>query len=189
MGWLGGLMLFRYSDETWVYFWLVKFIFSKRPQKLTKIFTVDLTLRSKCQIYIEDFVKLVAFLENINFTTKTRFWWSFNQISSNISSKIRIWPNLMRLKYFFRLFLLVFVFVLGLTKSKGLQNTKTVKSRNKGPKTKRKYKIELVKVKYLHLIIFEHILFELLKYNGLYNQILALLLHQLIINSWEKKPV
>jgi hypothetical protein len=78
-------------------------------------------------------------------TTKNIFWWSFNQIHtksmSNISSKIRMWPNLMRLRFFvfvFRLFkLLVLVFVFGLTRGKGLQNTKTVESRNKGLKTQR----------------------------------------------------
>ena len=34
----------------------VKFMFSKKATKIDEIFTVDLTLYSKCQIYGEDFV-------------------------------------------------------------------------------------------------------------------------------------
>ena len=42
----------------------VKFKFSKKATKIDKIFTVDLTLCSKCQIDGEDFV---AILEKTNF--------------------------------------------------------------------------------------------------------------------------
>ena len=44
----------------------VKFMFSKKATKMDEIFTVDLTLCSKCQIDGEDIVNL-AFLENMNF--------------------------------------------------------------------------------------------------------------------------
>ena len=47
-----------------------KVIFSKKATKIEKIFTVFLTLCSKCQIDGEDFVIFVAFLENMNFTKK-----------------------------------------------------------------------------------------------------------------------
>ena len=36
--------------------YVVKFVFSKKATKNDEIFTVDLTLCSKCQIYGEDFV-------------------------------------------------------------------------------------------------------------------------------------
>ena len=39
-------------------------MFSKKATKIDEIFTVDLTLCSKCQIDGEDFVIFVAFLEN-----------------------------------------------------------------------------------------------------------------------------
>ena len=42
-------------------------MFSKKATKFDKIFTVNLTLSSKCQIDGEDFVNFVAFLENMNF--------------------------------------------------------------------------------------------------------------------------
>ena len=35
---------------------VIKFMFSKKATKIDKIFTVDLMLCSKCQIYGEDFV-------------------------------------------------------------------------------------------------------------------------------------
>ena len=35
---------------------LIKFLFSKKATKIEEIFTVDLTLCSKCQIDVEDFV-------------------------------------------------------------------------------------------------------------------------------------
>ena len=47
--------------------WL-KFIFSKKATKFDEIFTIDLTLYSKCQIDGEDFVNFCGFLENMNFT-------------------------------------------------------------------------------------------------------------------------
>ena len=46
---------------------MLKFMFSKKATKSDKIFTVDLTLRSKCQIDGEDSSLFVAFLENMNF--------------------------------------------------------------------------------------------------------------------------
>ena len=46
---------------------LIKFMFSKKATKIDEIFTVDLTLCSKCRIDGEDSV-FVAFLENTNFT-------------------------------------------------------------------------------------------------------------------------
>ena len=42
-------------------------MYSKKATKIDEIFTVDLTLCSKCQIDSEDFVDFVAFLENTNF--------------------------------------------------------------------------------------------------------------------------
>ena len=35
--------------------------------KIGELFTIDLTLYSKCQIDGEDFIDFVAFLENMNF--------------------------------------------------------------------------------------------------------------------------
>ena len=46
---------------------VLKFMFSKKATKIDEIFTVDLTLFSKCQIEGEDFVNFLAFLENMNF--------------------------------------------------------------------------------------------------------------------------
>ena len=43
-------------------------MFSKKATKIDEIFTVNLTLCSKCQIDGEDFFNFVAFLENTNFT-------------------------------------------------------------------------------------------------------------------------
>ena len=43
-------------------FGILKFIFSKKATKVDKIFTVDLTLCSKCQIDSEDFVKFCGLL-------------------------------------------------------------------------------------------------------------------------------
>ena len=40
----------------------VKFMFSKKATKIEEIFTVDLTLCSKCQIVSEDFVKFCGLL-------------------------------------------------------------------------------------------------------------------------------
>ena len=42
-------------------------MFSKKATKINEIFTVDLTLCSKCQIYGEDFVNFCGLLENTNF--------------------------------------------------------------------------------------------------------------------------
>jgi hypothetical protein len=40
----------------------IKFMFSKKTTKIDEIFTVDLTVRSKCQIDGEDFVKFCGLL-------------------------------------------------------------------------------------------------------------------------------
>ena len=49
---------------------LVKFTFSEQATKMNKIFTVNLTVSSNCQINGEDFVIFVAFLENMNLKKK-----------------------------------------------------------------------------------------------------------------------
>ena len=41
---------------------MIKFMFSKKAKKIDEIFTVDLTLCSKCQIGVEDFVKFCGLL-------------------------------------------------------------------------------------------------------------------------------
>ena len=41
---------------------LIKFMFSKKARKIDEIFTVDLTLCSKCQIEGEDFANLCGLL-------------------------------------------------------------------------------------------------------------------------------
>ena len=41
---------------------MVKFVFSKKATKIDEIFTVDLTLCSKCQIDGEDFVNFCGLL-------------------------------------------------------------------------------------------------------------------------------
>ena len=47
----------------------LKFMFSKKATKINEIFTVDLTLCSKCQIDSEDFINFCGLLiENMNFT-------------------------------------------------------------------------------------------------------------------------
>ena len=43
-------------------------MFSKKVTKIDEIFTVDLTICSKCQIDGEDFIIFAAFLEKMNFT-------------------------------------------------------------------------------------------------------------------------
>ena len=43
-------------------------MFSEKATKINEVFTVDLTLCSKCQIFCEDLSIFVAFLENMNFT-------------------------------------------------------------------------------------------------------------------------
>ena len=41
---------------------MVKFMFSKKATKIDKIFNVDLTLTTKCQINGEDFVQFCGLL-------------------------------------------------------------------------------------------------------------------------------
>ena len=50
----------------------VKFMFSKKATKIDKIFTVDLMLCSKCQIYGEDFVKFRGLLINYELYLNTK---------------------------------------------------------------------------------------------------------------------
>ena len=47
--------------------WSVKFVFPKKATKIDEIFTVDLTLCSKCQIGGEYFVNFCGLLRKINF--------------------------------------------------------------------------------------------------------------------------
>ena len=51
-----------------VFLILLKFTFSEKATKIDKIFTVNLTVCSNCQMDGEDFVIFFAFLENMNFT-------------------------------------------------------------------------------------------------------------------------
>jgi hypothetical protein len=48
-------------------------MFSKKATKIDEIFSNNLTLCSRCQIYGEDFVILVTFLENMNFIIANLF--------------------------------------------------------------------------------------------------------------------
>ena len=41
---------------------MIKFVFSKKDTKIEEIFTVNLTLCSKCQIIGEDFIKFCGLL-------------------------------------------------------------------------------------------------------------------------------
>ena len=41
---------------------MLKFVFSRRATKIDEIFTVDLTVCSKCQINGEDFIKFCGLL-------------------------------------------------------------------------------------------------------------------------------
>ena len=43
-------------------------MFSKKAKKIDEIFTLNLTLCSKCQINVKILSIFVAFLENMNFT-------------------------------------------------------------------------------------------------------------------------
>ena len=62
----------------------IKFVFSKKPTKLDEIFTVELTLCSKCQIDGEDFVKFCGLLRKHELYKK---WWdSFLLISLGLNS-------------------------------------------------------------------------------------------------------
>ena len=46
----------------------IKFMFSKKARKIDKIFTVDLTVITYCQIGVKILSIFVAFSENVNFT-------------------------------------------------------------------------------------------------------------------------
>ena len=54
-------MGFQLSGQTGPFF-AVKLLFSKKAAKFDKIFTVDLTLCSKCQIDGEDFINFCGLL-------------------------------------------------------------------------------------------------------------------------------
>ena len=47
-------LLFDFNEEH--YYYLVKFMFFKKAKKIGKIFTVNLTVTTYCQIVTEDFV-------------------------------------------------------------------------------------------------------------------------------------
>ena len=51
-------------------------MFSKKATKIDEIFTVDLTLCSKCQIVGEDFVNFCGFLRKHELYTKVSFKFS-----------------------------------------------------------------------------------------------------------------
>ena len=62
---LNNLNVLRHLSETKLQnleVMLVKFMFSKKATKIYEIFTVDLTLCSKCQIDGEDFVNFCGLL-------------------------------------------------------------------------------------------------------------------------------
>ena len=52
----------------------VKLKFSKKATRIDEIFTVDLTLCSKCQIYGEDFVNTRGLLRKYKLLVKTHFF-------------------------------------------------------------------------------------------------------------------
>ena len=54
-----GIKFEEISKKNWNY---LKFMFSKKATKIDEIFTVDLTLCSKCQINGEDFVNFCGLL-------------------------------------------------------------------------------------------------------------------------------
>ena len=67
---IAGLLLVPYRQEDsirWVrrkhhFLFILKFIFSKKATKIDEIFTIDLTLSSKCQIDGEDFFNFCGLL-------------------------------------------------------------------------------------------------------------------------------
>ena len=83
----------------------VKFMFSKKATKIDDIFTVYLTLCSKCQIDGEDLSIFVSFLENTNFkkpcndlTYKNKrhfslkyFWYKLGSKSYQTKYVIKYW--------------------------------------------------------------------------------------------------
>ena len=54
-----GIFTLRQNTELWL---TLKFMFSKKATKIDEIFTIDLTLCSKCQIDGEDFVNFCGLL-------------------------------------------------------------------------------------------------------------------------------
>ena len=55
-------LLIRKNKKQKTNFKYLKFMFSRKATKIDKIFTVDLTLCSKCQIDVEDFVNFCGLL-------------------------------------------------------------------------------------------------------------------------------
>ena len=53
---------FQYPEIELLPFGYLKFKFSKKATKIDEIFSVDLTLCSKCQIYGEDFLNIRGLL-------------------------------------------------------------------------------------------------------------------------------
>ena len=53
---------YQYTESDMYFQKFVKFMFSKKATKIDKIFTVDLTLYSKCQIDGEDLVNFCGLL-------------------------------------------------------------------------------------------------------------------------------
>ena len=58
---------FQYPEIELLPFGYLKFKFSKKATKIDEIFTVDLTLCSKCQIYGEDFLNIRGLLRKYEF--------------------------------------------------------------------------------------------------------------------------
>ena len=72
---------------------VVKFMFSKKATKIDKIFTVNLTVPSKCQIYGEDFVKFCSLLRKhkIYLQAEISMIWHF---FLNQPPQGRLWPKI-----------------------------------------------------------------------------------------------
>ena len=65
-GFVSPSCLFNFNNDyckfNFEYYMMLKFMFSKKATKFEEIFTVDLTLCSKCQIDGEDFVNFCGLL-------------------------------------------------------------------------------------------------------------------------------
>ena len=84
--------------------WSVKFVFPKKATKIDEIFTVDLTLCSKCQIGGEYFVNFCGLLRKINFNLHGS---NLQYFVSGIEESILFWSFIKRVqgkKYLFSLF-------------------------------------------------------------------------------------
>ena len=65
-------------------------MFSKKATKIDKIFTVNLTLCSKCQIDSEDFFIFVTFLENTNLDGLANVLKKDCEICNNLQMMIKV---------------------------------------------------------------------------------------------------